>query len=279
MDYFKHYATASDSKSLNLIFDEYGHKGIAFWWMLVELCCENWDGKSTPEFTFHQRVIASKLKSSSTVVRTWLELCSNLGMCSFASKKSEFEIKLPKLLEVKTSRNVIKSNKTVFDVEENRIEENILKPILASDYTSEFFEPIISVTQKPKRSLENSEARQKSTLQKLSDKGSIVSPEWIVVEYFNAVNKRDIKQIDANYKLIKTRLGEGFTVDEMKLVIDHTSKNWTNDPFWSRLNRISTIFNGKFNDYLSEAQNAVKPKIDPLDAFFAQYEQTFSAEA
>lgn len=124
MDYFKHYSTASDSKSLNAVFDKFGHKGIAFWWMLVELCCEHWDGKSNPDFVFHQRTVASKLKSSPTSVRPWLELCSTLGMCAFANKNSQFEIKIPKLLEVKTSRTVIKSNKIVFDVEENRREEN-----------------------------------------------------------------------------------------------------------------------------------------------------------
>lgn len=126
MDYFKHYSTASDSKSLNRIFDKFGHKGIAFWWMLVELCCENWDGKSEPEFVFHQRTVATKLKSSPNSVRPWLELCSDLDMCAFAHFETQFEIKMPKLAEVKTSRNVIKSNKkqlTVY-IEENRKEEN-----------------------------------------------------------------------------------------------------------------------------------------------------------
>lgn len=131
MDYFKHYSTASDSKSLNKVFDKFGHKGIAFWWMLVELCCENWDGKSEPEFVFHQRTVATKLKSSPNSVRPWLELCSTLDMCAFAHFETQFEIKIPKLAEVKTSRSVIKSNKNQLPVyieeekEENRIDLDI----------------------------------------------------------------------------------------------------------------------------------------------------------
>lgn len=131
MDYFKHYSTASDSKSMNIIFDKFGHKGIAFWWMLVELCAENWDGFSNPEFTFHQRTVVTKLKSSSNSVRTWLELCSSIGLCAFAHSSTQFEIKIPKLLEIKESRGRIKGNKPEkidiyrLDKEEEKERENI----------------------------------------------------------------------------------------------------------------------------------------------------------
>lgn len=111
MIYFKHYSNASDSKSLNKIFDKYGHTGIAFWWMLLELCSEHWDGHSAPDFEFHQRTVATKLKSTPNRVRTWLELCSDLGMCAFGKNETQLMISIPKLLEVKSSRKVIKSNK------------------------------------------------------------------------------------------------------------------------------------------------------------------------
>lgn len=124
--------------------------------------------------------------------------------------------------------------------------------------------------------LEDASERQSSTVQKLSDRGSIVNPEWLVVEHFNKVNGKDIKQIDANHKLIKTRLKEGFTVDEMKLVIDFTFKTWTSDPFWHRLNRISTIFNGKFNEYLDQAQNAASREFNPnIEAAREMYKKHF----
>ena len=118
--------------------------------------------------------------------------------------------------------------------------------------------------------------KDKECVKKLSEMGSVVSPEWLVVEYFNKVNGKDLKQIDANYKLIKTRLKEGFTVDEMKLVIDFTFKTWTNDPFWHRLNRISTIFNGRFNEYLDQAQNATSDEFSPnIEAAREMYRKHF----
>lgn len=110
MDYFKHYSTASDSKSMNMIFDKFGHKGIAFWWMLVELCTENWDGKSEPEFSFHPRLVATKLKTRSNLVPTYLELCSNLGMGKFQVSSTKIEIHLPNLKEIKESKTKIKGN-------------------------------------------------------------------------------------------------------------------------------------------------------------------------
>lgn len=116
MDYFKHYACASESKSINSLYDKFGHKGVAFWWLLLELCCEHWDGQSEPEFQFHSRTVVTKLKSSSRSVVPWLELCSTLGMLAFAKKSNLFEIKLPKLMEVKTSRRVIKNNKKQLSV-------------------------------------------------------------------------------------------------------------------------------------------------------------------
>lgn len=120
MEYFKHYSTASDSKSLNKVFDKFGHRGIAFWWMLLELCAENWDGVSEPEFSFHQRTVVTKLKSNLNTVRVWLEFCSGLGLCAFAQCDTQFNITVHNLREIKESRGRIKGNKP----EKNRYIKN-----------------------------------------------------------------------------------------------------------------------------------------------------------
>jgi hypothetical protein len=112
MDYFKHYSTASESRSMNTMFDHFGHKGIAFYWLLVELCSENWDGVSEPEFNFHQRTVVTKLKSSLSSVVPWLKLSSDLGLCAFAHSGTQLIIKLPKLKDVKETRGRIKGNKS-----------------------------------------------------------------------------------------------------------------------------------------------------------------------
>lgn len=281
MDYFKHYSTASESKSLNTIFDKFGHKGIAFWWMLVELCAENWDGESEPEFCFHQRTVTTKLKSSLNSVRTWLELCSNSGLCAFAHFETQFEIKMPKLREVKETRGRIKGNKSK-KIDIYRIDKEEDKDICTDteSFKPEFFEGVIDSPKKNLPSiqsqdfrnskdspvLEMAEARENSVHKKLAAKGSIMSPEWIVIEHFNKANGKNLRQVESNYKEIKARVKEGFSSDEMIELIDFAAKAWANDAFWSAFNRPSTLFNKKFNEYLEKARSANKPKIDPLDA-------------
>ena len=117
MDYFKHYSTASDSKLINHLFDEFGHHGYAYWFLLLELCAENWDGKTDPKFRFHTRIVRQKLRISQGKLELFLTFCSGFTevLCNFS--KFELEIGIPKLAEVKTSRSVIKSNKVGSDVD------------------------------------------------------------------------------------------------------------------------------------------------------------------
>jgi hypothetical protein len=43
--------------------------------------------------------------------------------------------------------------------------------------------------------------------------------------------------------------------------------------------RPETIFGTKFDSYLQESKNALKPKIDPLDALFEKYTKTENQES
>lgn len=209
MHYFKHYSTASDSKSINAIFDEFGHKGIAFWWLLVELCCDNWDGHSEPEFEFHKRTVATKLKSSSRSVEPWLELCSDLGMCAFALSEKTYTIIIPKLLEIKTSRTVIKNNKKQLPVykEKKRKEKNIYSRAVLD-----------------------------------------------TVDHLNIVTGKNFKsETKATVSYITARLKDGYSVDDLKSVIDTKSAEWLNTSMEKYL-RPSTLFNSeKFEGYLNES--------------------------
>lgn len=52
-------------------------------------------------------------------------------------------------------------------------------------------------------------------------------------------------------KLIKARLKEGFTVDEIKLVIDKKCADWLNNPTMVEYLRPETLFGNKFESYLN----------------------------
>lgn len=52
-------------------------------------------------------------------------------------------------------------------------------------------------------------------------------------------------------KLVKARLKEGFTVDEIKLVIDKKCAEWLNNPAMAEYLRPETLFGNKFEGYLN----------------------------
>lgn len=55
----------------------------------------------------------------------------------------------------------------------------------------------------------------------------------------------------ATRKLVKARLKEGFTVEDMKLVIDKKATEWVGNPRMSRFLRPDILFGNKFEGYLN----------------------------
>ena len=111
MDYFKHYSTASNSKTINLIVDEFGLEGYAYWFLLLELCAENFDGISAPNFNFHVRIVRQKLRISLAKLELFLTFCAGISEVSFNFRGNLLEIGHPNLLKVKTTRKLTKNNK------------------------------------------------------------------------------------------------------------------------------------------------------------------------
>jgi len=85
----------------------------------------------------------------------------------------------------------------------------------------------------------------------------VPSKQFEVVEYFNTKLNKKLMHVASNYKEINARLKEGYTVDQMKTLIDHVSLAWVQDPFWFKLIRPSTMFSGKFDAYLQEALSKI----------------------
>ncbi len=81
-----------------------------------------------------------------------------------------------------------------------------------------------------------------------------------VVEYLNrATGKQFRKGIAATERLIRSRLREGFTVDDFYKVIDNKCAEWINDAEMNKYLRPETLFGSKFDTYLN--QNATPGKL------------------
>lgn len=77
-------------------------------------------------------------------------------------------------------------------------------------------------------------------------------PTEEVVDHLNQRAGTHYKATTANTrKLVKARLKEGFTVDEIKLVIDKKCADWGNNPAMVEYLRPETLFGNKFESYLN----------------------------
>lgn len=77
-------------------------------------------------------------------------------------------------------------------------------------------------------------------------------PTEEVIAHLNQRAGTHYKTTTANTrKLIKARLKEGFTVDEIKLVIDKKCADWLNNPSMVGYLRPETLFGNKFESYLN----------------------------
>ena len=78
-----------------------------------------------------------------------------------------------------------------------------------------------------------------------------------IVDYLNQRAGTHYKPTTANTrKLIKARIKEGFTVDEIKLVIDKKCAEWLNNRDMTQYLRPETLFGPKFEGYLNAKQTS-----------------------
>lgn len=94
-----------------------------------------------------------------------------------------------------------------------------------------------------------------------------------IIAYFNEVTGSSIRCVEGNRKHVRARLSEGYTMDDLRTVIDSKQSEWGNDPRMSRYIRISTIFGAShFDEYLNQARrNARNQKTGRPGDDFAQF--------
>lgn len=73
------------------------------------------------------------------------------------------------------------------------------------------------------------------------------------IKWFNEQTNKAFKNTEANRKFVKARLNEGFTKQELALVVRYKTKEWQGTK-WEKYLRPSTLFSNKFGDYLEAAK-------------------------
>lgn len=74
-----------------------------------------------------------------------------------------------------------------------------------------------------------------------------------VIDHLNARAGANFRTVESNARLIRARLAEGATVDQVKAVIESKVREWSGDRKWAKYLRPKTLFNAtNFEQYLGE---------------------------
>lgn len=82
------------------------------------------------------------------------------------------------------------------------------------------------------------------------------------IEHLNAKTGSAYRHVESNLKLVRARLGEGATLDEVKAVIDAKVAEWAGDRKMAAYLRPSTLFNAtNFAQYVGQLPRASAPAV------------------
>lgn len=97
-------------------------------------------------------------------------------------------------------------------------------------------------------------------------------PEHQAIEYLNKKTGREYQLVEANLKLVRARLKEGFTLDDLIDVVDLKCSQWATNPKMREYLRPATLFNAeKFNQYIAQARDpTTKRERDDLEAWLTE---------
>lgn len=85
-----------------------------------------------------------------------------------------------------------------------------------------------------------------------------------VIAYLNEkTGRRYSAKSQAAKKHIGARLNEGYMIEDFAAVVDLKFSQWGNDQYWQKFIRPSTLFAGKFDEYLNEAPAKQKKSVVP----------------
>ena len=85
--------------------------------------------------------------------------------------------------------------------------------------------------------------------------------ERSLIDYLNQLSGRNYRPAPSNIKLLRARLAEGYTAQEIADVIARKCAEWIDDPKMAQFLRPATVFGDeKFNQYVGELGQPLPPK-------------------
>jgi uncharacterized phage protein (TIGR02220 family) len=259
-NYFRHSMNARNDHKLKTFMSLFGRnwrEGYFYFFSLLELCGnEAQDGKE--EHTFHINTLRELWGTSTKGAHDVCNKCAScaLVVCNIGTNHVTFS--LPNLLNYvgKYDRNA--PNKEIKEIKEKKSEQRI--PLAQK-----------SKKAKPETNVINTGL---FTGDKVTDLEEFPTTDAArnVLNLMNSILFTRFGATEKNLRFVNGRLSEGFKLEDFKKVFEVKRNEWDGTDMAKYL-RPSTLLGTKFDEYLSQAENAFKAHIDPLDAFFEEFTQ------
>lgn len=165
MKWFKHFSNAYKSLKINAMIDDLGIKGYGYYWLLVEVLAENFDGENV-DIDLHYVELSSRIriKSRSKLIQ-FLQKLQSHSLITFSNSGEFFTINFPILKELqdrdsKYNRPRRKKNASLTtleeEVEEEReeeVEEEYSSPIVPEKMPKKILDQALAVIDKDRQNV------------------------------------------------------------------------------------------------------------------------------
>jgi uncharacterized phage protein (TIGR02220 family) len=248
MKWIKHDADANQDAKLQNVLLDYGLEGYGLYWYCIELIAGKVDKDNiTFELEHDARIIARNVGSTPEKVEQMMKYFVKAGL--FESSDGVITcLKMARRLDQSMT-----SNKQMREIIDNFKRHDAVM--------IESGKPMQDQIRLDQNRLDQIK-KEKSKEECSSGKPDV----RIVIEHFNSVTGQKLKSgTKSHSENISGRLNDGYSVDDLKLVIDFKNSEWAKDPKMAQYIRPATLFQtGKFGGYLSAAKTAPAVKISSL---------------
>jgi uncharacterized phage protein (TIGR02220 family) len=245
--YFSHDANARQDEKILMLRAEHGWEGYGIYWALVEMMFE-----STESVLHHSKIkgISVSYNIDIAVLKEIINTCIQENL--FQTEGDLF-----------WSESLVRRKEKFREVREKRSEAG--KKGAAKRWGDN--ESNSKAMAEPSQSdsddiAKNSKEKESKEKEKESKEEKI--PYDGIIEYLNEKSGKSYKSSTKKTQtLIKARLNEGFTLHDIRDVIDIKCSQWKNDPQMNNYLRPETLFGTKFEGYLNEKPKTVSSLSGP----------------
>ncbi len=253
LDYFPHDTDASNDEKVEALQSLYKNDGYAFYFKLLERIYRTTEGQLDVSDVEIKQVLCNKLLITIEQFDKMMNTAIKIGCFD----KNLYEIK-----GIITSNGIQKRRKSVVDKRLKMREEYENKNIKDSK-NNKLDEVIDEVSDDTTYTYTLNNTLNKEGIVKRGKENKWEKECYEVITYLNQQAGTAFRDgSSSTIKHIRARLSEGFTVDQLKSVIEKKVQQWKSNPDMSKYLRPATLFNSeKFEAYLNEPVDQKKEGI------------------